>query len=162
MELEGANRILSNFVKNQIMDILVRSHSGLRWVVLLLLIVAIGNAAMKLKSSEYSKNDRMINLMTMIFLHVQLLLGLILYFTSGKVTFSEGWMKIPLFRFFGMEHLLGMLVAITLLTIGRKKAEKKELPAQKHKTILVWYLIGLVLILAFIPWPFRNFGAEWF
>ena len=144
------------------MDFIIRSHSGLRWVVLILLLAAIGNALMKLKSNEYSKTDKMLNLMAMVFLHVQLLLGLILYFTSGKVTFSEGWMKIPLFRFFGMEHLVGMIIAIALVTIGRKKAEKKEVPGQKHKTVLIWYVIGLIIILAFIPWPFRGFGSQWF
>ncbi len=145
------------------MDILIRSHSGLRWVVLILLVAAIGNALMKLKASEYSKKDRMLNLMAMVFLHVQLLLGLVLYFTSGKVLFSEGWMKSPLFRFYGMEHILGMVIAIALITIGRKKAEKKEIPAQKHKTILGWYVVGLILILAFIPWPFREaLMGKWF
>jgi uncharacterized membrane protein YozB (DUF420 family) len=139
---------------------LVHAHSGLRWITLILLLVAIFNA---LTSKEkYLKKDKMINLFTMIVLHIQLLIGLVLYFISPKVIFVEGWMKVAQSRFYGMEHFVMMLVAIILVTIGRKKAEKLEVPAEKHRKIAVWYLLGLILILAAIPWPFRNLGTGWF
>lgn len=146
------------------MNFLVHAHSGLRWIALILLIVAIVNAGSKLKSGGYLKKDKLINLFAMIVLHIQFLIGIIMYFMSGRVNMSEGWMKNPMFRFFGMEHFIGMILAIILITIGRKKAENASNDAKKHKTILVWYLIGLVLILAFIPWPFReNLGIDsWF
>jgi heme A synthase len=143
-------------------QILVSSHSGLRWIVLILLVYAIFNAF--ISKNSYEKRDKMINLFAMIFLHVQLLLGLILYFTSPKVTFVQGWMKVAQARFFGMEHILLMVIAIILVTIGRKKAEKKLDDKVKHKTIALWYTIGLILIFASIPWPFRaNLGVtSWF
>lgn len=140
---------------------LVHAHSGLRWLVLVLLLYAIFNAIGKNKSS-YEKKDKMVNLFAMISLHVQLLLGLILYFTSPKVSFASGWMKDAALRFYGMEHLIGMLIAIVIVTIGRKIAEKQELPAQKNKKIAIWYTLGLVLIIASIPWPFRGLGGQWF
>ena len=94
---------------------------------------------------------------------IKLLLGLVMYFfLSQKVQFSEGWMKIPMFRFFGLEHILGMILAITIVTIGRKKAEKLTGSRDKHRKIMVYYFIGLVLILASIPWPFREVGRPWF
>ena len=94
---------------------------------------------MPLRTKEASeKKDKMINLFAMISLHVQLLLGLILYYTSGNVSFEEGWMKNPITRFYGMEHLIGMLIAIILVTVGRKMAEKQG-PEQKNKKILLWY-----------------------
>ena len=140
---------------------LVHSHSGLRWLVLGLLIYAIYNAAVN--KTSYEKRDKMINLFAMISLHIQLLLGLILYYTSGNVSFDSGWMKNAVTRFYGMEHLLGMLLAIIVVTVGRKMAEKQESPEQKNKKILVWYTIGLVLILASIPWPFREaLNGSWF
>jgi hypothetical protein len=140
---------------------LVHSHSGLRWLVLGLLIYAIYNAATN--KTSYEKRDKMINLFAMISLHIQLLLGLILYYTSGNVSFESGWMKNAVTRFYGMEHLLGMLLAIIVVTVGRKMAEKQEEPEQKNKKILVWYTIGLVLILASIPWPFREaLNGSWF
>lgn len=139
-------------------------HSGLRWVALILLVAAIINAGLKIKSGSYLKKDKMLNLFAMVVMHVQLLIGGIMYFMSGKVSFSEGWMKSPQFRFFGLEHLLGMVLAIVLITVGRKKAEKAIDIAKKHKTILVWYLIGLIVVFASIPWPFRtNLGiTTWF
>lgn len=145
------------------MSALIHIHSGLRWVALLLLLFAVFNALSAGKSNGYSKKDKLINLFSMVILHVQLLIGLVLYFQSGKVSFAEGWMKSEMYRFYGMEHFLGMLVAIIVVTLGRRKAENSENPSDKHKKIVVWYSIGLLLIIASIPWPFREaLGGQWF
>jgi len=61
-----------------------------------------------------------------------------------------------------MEHLTMMLIAAVLVTIGRKKAEKALAPIVKHKKIIVFYSIALLLILASIPWPFRAVSGAWF
>lgn len=148
---------------NTMLTALQHTHSGLRWVALFLLITAIFNAIASKSKGEYVKKDKMINLFTMIVLHTQLLLGLLLYFQSPKVQFSQGWMKDAMLRFYGMEHFLMMVIAIVLVTIGRKKAEKAVAPIVKHKKIVVWYTIALILILAAIPWPFRAaLGGQWF
>lgn len=144
-------------------DVLRSSHSGLRWIVLGLLLTAIFGAASNLKSGKYEKSSKMINLFTMIVIHLQVTLGAVMAFLSGKVAYVEGWMKNPQYRFFGLEHILLMVLAAVLITIGRKKAEKATDPNRKHKLILIWYLIGLIIILAGIPWPFRaNLGGAWF
>ena len=144
------------------MNFILHAHSGLRWIALILIVFAIVNALRKKGVSLYEKKDKMLNLFAMISLHTQLLLGFILYFTSGKVSFNAGWMKNATTRFFGMEHVLLMIAAIVVITIGRKKAEKAEAPFTKHQLISKWYLIGLLLLLAGIPWPFRNLGSAWF
>ena len=145
------------------MNALIHTHSGLRWIALILIIFAVINAFAKKGSSLYEKKDKMINLFAMISLHTQLLIGFILYFTSGKVNFASGWMKNAATRFYGMEHVLMMIAAIVIITIGRKKAEKTEAPFTKHQYIAKWYLIGLIILLAGIPWPFRaNLAAAWF
>ena len=142
------------------MEILVRSHSGLRWIALGLLIYSIYNA---LRKKDFdAKSDRMLNMFAMVSLHIQLVIGLILYFSSSKVSFVDGWMKNQLLRFYGMEHISLMILAIILVTIGHAKAKRATEPAKKHKTILLFYAIGLILIIASIPWPFRNLGAGWF
>ena len=141
---------------------LLHTHSGLRWIAMILIIAAIINALMNRNSSTYEKKDRLLNLFSMISLHVQLLIGLVLYFISEKVKFSKGWMADDVNRFFGMEHFLLMVLAIVVITIGRKKAENAAEPKQKHQLILKWFVIGLVLILAGIPWPFRGLGSGWF
>jgi hypothetical protein len=142
-------------------SILTHAHSGLRWVALILLLLAIVNA---FTSKEYNKKHRLINLFAMVSLHTQLLIGLIQYFgTSTKVQFIEDWMKNPLLRFYGMEHILLMIIAIALVTIGHSKSKKGTTPEEKFKPIKLWYLIGLLLILAAIPWPFRTvLGGGWF
>jgi heme A synthase len=142
-------------------SILTHAHSGLRWVALILLLLAIANA---FTSKTYEKKHRMINLFAMVSVHTQLLIGLIQYFgTSTKVQFIEGWMKNPLLRFYGMEHILLMIIAIVLVTIGHSKSKKGATPEEKFKPIKLWYLIGLLLILAAIPWPFRTvLGGGWF
>jgi hypothetical protein len=135
---------------------LLHTHSGLRWIALILLVAAIVNAVVSRSKGTYVKKDKMLNLFAMVSLHTQLLIGLGLYFISPKVSFNAGWMGDPSLRFFGMEHFIGMLLAIVVITIGRKKAEKSIENADKHKKIVTWYLIGLLLIIAFIPWPFRE------
>ncbi|MDR0803184.1 hypothetical protein [Fluviicola sp.] len=145
------------------MDVLVHGHSGSRWLALALLVFAIVNAMLKLKSDKYEKSDEMLNLFTMVMLHIQVTLGIVLAFVTGKISYAEGWMKNPQYRFFGLEHILLMVFAAVLVTIGRKKAEKALDPAKKHKTILIWYIIVLIIIFAGIPWPFRTaLGGSWF
>ena len=142
---------------------MVHLHSGLRWIALILLLIAIVNALTSRGKNSYEKKDKMINLFAMIMLHTQLLIGIILYFISPKVQFIEGWMKNGQLRFFGMEHTLMMLAAIIIITIGRKKAENLTDPAAKHSKIVMWYTIGLIVLIAGIPWPFRQvLGGAWF
>ena len=146
---------------------LVHAHSGLRWIVLILLVGAIINAARSKSSGRYEKKDKMLNLFAMISLHTQLLIGLALYFmnSNAKINFSEGWMSNYQSRFYGLEHILMMVVAIAIITIGRSAAEKKLVGTRdKHRRILINYTIGLLIILASIPWPFsfwKVLGAGW-
>ena len=142
---------------------LISAHSGMRYIVLLLLVIAVINAALNLKSKDYIKKDRLINLFAMIFLHIQLLIGLALYFMSPKVQFTKVMMKEEMLRFFTMEHLLLMLAGIALVTLGRKMAEKRPQPEKKHQLIFKYYGLALIIIFISIPWPFiYNVGASYY
>lgn len=144
------------------MNILQHAHSGMRWVVLVLLILAIVGAFRKWRSNQpYQESDRKLALFAFIATHVQLLLGLILYFKSPFVQFASGVMKDSILRFYTVEHITMMLIAIALITIGYSRAKKKATDQEKHKTTFWFYFIGLVLILASIPWPFRSLGGGW-
>tara|TARA_B100000508_G_scaffold137355_1_gene131539 strand:- start:48145 stop:48585 length:441 start_codon:yes stop_codon:yes gene_type:complete len=146
------------------MNGLVAAHSGLRYIVLVLLLVAIVNAIMNMNKNSYQKKDKLINLFAMVSLHIQLVLGLILYFVSPKVQFVEGLMGNANLRFFAVEHIALMLLSIILITLGRKRAEKHPNPDKKHKLILRYYGLGLILIFIAIPWPFiyETLGAGYF
>jgi hypothetical protein len=144
-------------------NILVRSHSGLRWVVIALVLAAIVNAILKKSSGNYTSGDRKINLFAMISMHVQLLIGLVLYGISNKVNFSELFSSAAN-RFFGIEHFFGMLLAVVLITIAHSKSKKMEDSNKKHRIIMLGYTFALIIVLASIPWPFReNLGVTtWF
>lgn len=142
---------------------MLHAHSGLRWLALALLVIAIINALSNKNKNTYAKKDKLINLFAMVTLHIQVTIGIVVAFLSGKINYSEGWMKNPMFRFFGMEHILLMVSATILITIGRKKAEKIENLSQRNSKIALWYTFVLILILAGIPWPFRTaLGGSWF
>ena len=138
------------------------AHSGLRWVVLLLLLVAIFNAFSKKKSGVWSSGDKKLALFALIFTHIQLVIGFVLYFISPKVSFAEGFMKDDVLRFYAIEHASLMLVAIILITVGYSKAKRAASDAKKFGAISAFYLIGLILIMASIPWPFRGLGGGWY
>ena len=143
---------------------LLSTHSGLRWVALLLLLFAVFNAFSKWRfGKNYSAGDKLINLFTMIFFHLQFTVGLFLYFVSPKVSFAGGMMSNSMLRFFTVEHFLLMLLAFIIITMGRKRAEKTDSSSAKHRRYFLWYGFALILILAAIPWPFRTeLGAAWF
>jgi len=158
------HKILNFDKKITMLTGLVHAHSGLRYIALALLLVAIVNALISLKSGKYLKKDKMINLFAMIILHIQLLIGLVLYFTSEKVQFIEGIMADKSLRFFDIEHPIMMILAIILITLGRKKAENNPSVDMKHKLIVRYYALGLILIFIAIPWPFMypEFGLGYF
>jgi 4-hydroxybenzoate polyprenyltransferase len=146
-------------------NMLKHAHSGLRWVVLILLIYAIYNAFAKKKGTEYTEGDRKLNLFTMVSAHTMLLIGLIMYFMNPFIHLAWGHMGEVMHdsaaRHMVIEHPIGMLLALVLITIGHSKS-KKAIGGDKHKKIFTFYLIGLIIILASIPWPFRFEGAGWF
>ena len=134
---------------------LILTHSILRWIILPLLLLSIIFAYKNKKSS--SLNNKIIYLLTLIFTHTQMLLGFILYYKSDLVQFKSETMSNKIFRFFTVEHSLGMIIAIILITIGYSKFKKEK----NHNKILVYYLIATILILVSIPWVFRNLATSW-
>lgn len=142
---------------------LVHTHSGLRWVVLLLLLAAIFNALTKMGGkASYTNTDKRLSLFTLIFCHLQLVIGFILYFISPRVVSFGAAMGDKVLRFFAVEHLSMMIIAIVLITIGYSSAKRKSSDAGKFKTTFWFYLLGLLAILAGIPWPFMGYGTGWY
>lgn len=144
-------------------NVLKHAHSGLRWVVLLLLVAAVVNALIKWRSNAaFGDSDRRTNLFALIASHTQLLLGIVLYFISPRVVFSTESMDNPVARFFLVEHLSLMLVALIIITIGYVRAKRASVDQTKFRLTFWFFAIGLVLILAAIPWPFQNYGTGWY
>jgi hypothetical protein len=104
---------------------LLHSHSGLRWILLILLVATIFSTFGKRDGKvPFTAQDKKLSLFTLIATHLQAVLGLGLYFMSTKVDFSSTTMSSPVHRFFTMEHTLMMLIAIILITVGYGHAKK--------------------------------------
>lgn len=140
---------------------LVIIHSLVRYLILIFGIWAFLRAVMGVSSkSAYGAADAKAGLFFMIFLDVQFLLGLLLMFVSPFVNFKE--MSNAVIRFFTMEHTVMAIAAIAFVHIGRAKIKKLTDDAKKHRTALIFFGIALLLIIALIPWPFREaLGRGW-
>jgi len=129
---------------------LVHLHNLLRWVVLIALLYAIVQLLLKKDALKASK-------VLLISAHSTLVLGLYQYFFGdwGFKLIQAAGMKVAMassaIRFWAVEHIFSMLIAIILITIGHIKYKKGGAP----KTTLILYILALLLIVAAIPWPFR-------
>ncbi len=135
-------------------------HNILRWAVLLFGLWTLINALSGTFSKRlYSNADNKSNLFFMISCDIQLLLGLILYFSGvwfEKLKSGMGdVMKNAYDRFFTVEHAGMMLLAWILVHVGRS-AVKRAPEQSKHKKMLIFFGLALLIILASIPWPFRT------
>ena len=138
-------------------------HSYWAYLVLLIVLLATLNALAGFFSKrEYGAKDFRISLFALIVTHIQILIGLILYFVSPwglKNILSMGMgavMKDSTARLFAVEHPLVMIFVVILITIGYSKHKKKLLSHGKFKTLAIFYTIALVLLLSRIPW------SHWF
>ncbi|MEO6633396.1 MAG: hypothetical protein ABIN13_16780 [Mucilaginibacter sp.] len=140
-------------------QILLTLHSITRWLVLLSLLFAIYRAYRGwLGSKPYTNVDNAARLFALNMAHMQLVIGIWLYFISPVVSYFLHNFKEAVherqIRFFGMEHITVMLIAIIFITIGSAKAKRKATDREKFKTMAIWFTISLLLIFTSIPWSF--------
>jgi hypothetical protein len=151
------------------MSILLLLHSILRWVILILLVLAIVKSYSGMSSGRsFAEGDRKLSLFLMISAHTTLLLGLVLWFFGQfglSLVVDNGMgmvMKNSVMRYWVVEHFVGMLIAIVLITIGRGVAKKSIPDPAKFKRAFWLFLVALIIILATVPWPFRaGVGRPW-
>jgi NADH:ubiquinone oxidoreductase subunit 2 (subunit N) len=134
-------------------DFIQKFHSGWAYLALLLLVVAVVNSVIGVISKkEFTAKDRKIALFGLIATHIQLVVGLILYFVSPLGKASFGQMSDASLRLTSLEHPLVNIIAIVLITIGWSKHKNATTNEAKFKSITLFYGLGLVLILSRIPW----------
>lgn len=130
--------------------ILLGLHSGIRYIVIVLFALALIMALVGLFGRKpYTQTNRKVNLFAMISAHIQLLTGLILYFFSPNVMFRNmgAAMKDSMLRYWTVEHLVMMIFAVTLITIGHSRSKKFADAFNKHRAISLFYGLALLVIL---------------
>lgn len=134
-------------------EIIQKAHSGVAYLALLFLLIAVLNAFMGLASKkQFLPKDRKISLFGMIACHLQLLLGLVLYVVSPMGMAALGEMSNAQLRLTSLEHPLVNILAIALITIGWSKHKKEITDAGKFKKIAFLYAAGLLFLISRIPW----------
>jgi hypothetical protein len=138
------------------MEIILAIHNILRWVVLIAGLIALVMAYRGwLGRRAYEKSDRMPALIYTISLDIQVLLGLILYFGRGWINSLTGGnlMDVPQeVRFFAMEHILMMILAVVAAHVGSVVARRAPEAWLKHRRTAIWLTVSFLLVLVGIPW----------
>ena len=132
-------------------------HSYWAFFVLFILVAAIFNAFIgRYTGKEFSTKDLRISLFGLIFSHIQLLIGLILYFVSPWfdqwAAIGMGVMKDAQARLYLVEHPITNILAIVLITIGWSMHKRQSESSKKFLRIILFYSLGLLLLLSGIPW----------
>ncbi|MDB4228882.1 hypothetical protein N9786_01175 [Flavobacteriaceae bacterium] len=132
-------------------------HSYWAFFVLFILVAVIINAFIgRYMGKEFSTKDLRISLFGLIFSHIQLLNGLILYFVSPWfdqwAAIGMGVMKDAQARLYLVEHPITNILAIVLITIGWSMHKRQSESSKKFLRIILFYSLGLLLLLSRIPW----------
>lgn len=138
-------------------SILRTLHSYWAFFVLFILVIAVLNAFIgKSKGRAFSARDLRISLFGLIFSHIQLLIGLILYIISPWFdqwsALGMGVMKEAQARLYLVEHPITNILAIILITMGWSMHKRQTLSSKKFMRIGLFYSLGLLLLLSRIPW----------
>lgn len=141
---------------------LLHLHNLLRWVILILIVIAIFKAFTGMNTSKpYDRSDRKTALFLMIAAHTTLLIGLYQWIMGPwglrniRALGMGEIMKNGVYRFWAIEHLTGMIIAIILITIGRRVVKQNISDRAKHKRSFWLFLIAFFIILLSVPWPWR-------
>jgi threonine/homoserine/homoserine lactone efflux protein len=149
----------------KVYSLLLFFHSLFRWLVLSGLAYALWRGVRGWSGRRvFSSTDDKVRHTTATLAHVQLVIGYGLYFNSPLVQWFRGHYREAMGQlqvvFFGLIHILLMTLAIVLVTIGSAAAKRKTTDVRKFRTMTLWYLAALVIILLAVPWPFSPFARR--
>ncbi|SHJ60656.1 hypothetical protein SAMN02745146_3509 [Hymenobacter daecheongensis DSM 21074] len=144
-------------------SIVLALHSWSRWLVLIFGLIAVFRAFSGWQGRKpFVGADNGMGASFVGSMHLQLLLGLILYFglspfgVKAFETAGAAVMKDPIGRFWGVEHIAMMVLAVVAAQVGRTLSKKATDPVLKHKKAFTWFVVALVLVLLMIPWGIWN------
>jgi hypothetical protein len=136
-------------------------HSFIRYIVLVLLVIVIVTSLLGwLNRKSFTKADDKFSLFLLIGTHTQLLIGLLLYFVSPFVQFNSSTMKVADTRYWTVEHISMMLIAVTLITVARITHKKISSDEGKFKRLFYLNTIALMVIIGAIVMSHRGLLAS--
>lgn len=139
-------------------------HSILRWVVLILAVVAAVRAFIGwFGKQEWTALDNRLGVALSGSMDLQVLLGFILYIFLSPLTTTAlqdfgAAMSNDVLRYWSVEHILLMIVALILIHVGRATSKVAEAATSKHKRAAIFFGLATLAILIAIPWPFFSYG----
>ena len=147
-------------------SVVLFTHSWLRYLVLGFGIALLALAVRGLQGGTWTEKQERIHVLFTAILDVQFLLGLLLYFKLSPITQAAlanmgAAMKEPTLRFFGVEHIATMLIAVIIAHVGRARSKRKQGRA-RFKSVLITQIVWLLVTLAAIPWPVLDVGRPLF
>jgi hypothetical protein len=126
-----------------VLSILLGLHNLVRWVVIVLAIVALVRAYRGwLGKRDWMENDRKVGVFFGMAVDIQFLLGLILILLVGIQNLGS----------FGVDHVIPMIVAVVLIHVGTAMARRASEPVKKHRSAALWFSLAVIIILVAIPW----------
>ena len=143
------------------------AHSWWRWLVMLLLFVVVARASVGwLRARDWTRLDERLHRALVAALDLQLALGLMLYlwlspFTHAFFAAPRLGMKHAALRFFGVEHIFAMVIAVGLVHVGRVRS-RRVMGRQRHQCVFRFGVAALVVILGSVPWPFLPYARPLF
>jgi ABC-type Na+ efflux pump permease subunit len=134
-------------------------HSLLRWLLVLMLVYMLVRAWLGYKRNfHFTSVDNTLRHWTATIAHLQLTVGMVLYFKSPYVAYfwkKTGPEHLPLdYSFFSLIHISLMILAVAVLTVGSAMTKRKATDREKFKTVFSWFLVAFVILFIAIPWPF--------
>jgi len=138
-------------------------HSWLRWLVLVMGLIAVLRAVTgTIRRRPWAPGDDRAGFFFTMLLDLQVLIGLLLYAWLSPITREAlrdigAAMKSNGLRFFAVEHVFGMIIALALAHIGRVRIRKSD-ASRRHKLAFIFFGLALFAILASIPWPGAPYG----
>jgi hypothetical protein len=143
---------------------LLAAHNVVRWLVLLAGIWAAVRAWRgwmargTWSAADHSAGRAFVNLISL-----QLVLGLALYAVSPLIRQGiedmSAAMRTPSIRYFLVEHVVMMLIAVALAHVGLARVNKAASDSARFQAAAIWWGIATAAVAGFIPWnrPFWPF-----
>lgn len=133
-------------------------HNLFRWIILIVGVLAVIRAFIGwFGKKEWASIDDRLGLWFTVSMDIQLLLGLLLYFVFSPITktafqdFGAAMADSDL-RYFAIEHIMMMVIAVILVHIGRALSRGADTDNGKFKRVAIFFTLGLLVVLAAIPW----------